>query len=102
MTAGFLGAGPVSGALSDRFGSRGMATAGMVVFGGSLIGLLMLPVSFGYWAFALLIAANGVGTGMVASPDPSSTMSSVSAGLRGGGPGMGATLQNSGTAPSIR
>jgi MFS family permease len=101
MTAGFLVAGPVSGALSDRFGSRGMATAGMVVFGGSLIGLLMLPVSFGYWAFALLIAANGIGSGMFASPNTSSIMSSVPARLRGVASGMRATFQNSGTALSI-
>jgi MFS family permease len=101
MTAGFLVAGPVAGALSDRFGSRGMATAGMVVFGGSLIGLLMLPVSFGYWAFALLIAANGVGSGMFASPNTSSIMSSVPARLRGVASGMRATFQNSGTALSI-
>jgi MFS family permease len=101
MTAGFLVAGPVAGALSDRFGSRGMATAGMVVFGGSLIGLLMLPVSFGYWAFALLIAVNGVGSGMFASPNTSSIMSSVPARLRGVASGMRATFQNSGTALSI-
>ena len=28
MTAGFLVAGPISGILSDRFGSRGIATGG--------------------------------------------------------------------------
>jgi hypothetical protein len=32
LTAGFLVSGPISGILSDRFGSRGIATAGMVVF----------------------------------------------------------------------
>ena len=52
LTAGFLVAGPVSGTLSDRFGARGFATAGMVVFGGSFIGLMLLPVDFPYWAFA--------------------------------------------------
>ncbi len=57
LTAGFLVSGPVSGTLSDQFGSRGIATAGMVVFGGSFIGLMLLPVNFSYWAFALLIAA---------------------------------------------
>src|ERR1019366_2620183 len=61
LTAGFLVAGPTSGFLSDRFGSRGIATAGMAVFGGSFIGLMLLPVDFPYWAFALLIAANGIG-----------------------------------------
>jgi MFS family permease len=31
LTIGFLVAGPISGALSDRFGARGFATAGMLV-----------------------------------------------------------------------
>src|SRR5260221_412694 len=101
MTAGFLVAGPVAGTLSDRFGPRGMATAGMVVFGGSLIGLMVLPVNFGYRAFALLIAANGVGSGMFASPNTSSIMSSVPARQRGVASGIRATFQNSCTAPSI-
>ena len=52
LTAGFLVSGPVSGILSDRFGARGFATAGMAVFGGSFIGLMLLPVDFPYWAFA--------------------------------------------------
>ena len=38
LTAGFLVSGPVAGFLSDKFGSRGIATAGMAVFGGSFIG----------------------------------------------------------------
>jgi MFS family permease len=33
LTAGFLVSGPVAGFLSDKFGSRGIATAGMAVFG---------------------------------------------------------------------
>ena len=38
LTAGFLVSGPLAGTLSDRFGSRGMATAGTVVFGGASSG----------------------------------------------------------------
>ncbi len=68
LTAGILVSGPSSGYLSDRFGSRGIASAGMVVFGGSFVGLMLLPVSFSYWAFALLIAANGIGP--ACSPHP--------------------------------
>ena len=101
LTAGFLLAGPVSGTLSDRFGARGFATAGMVVFGGSFIGLLLLPTVFPYWAFALLIAANGIGSGMFAAPNTSSIMSSVPARQRGAASGMRSTFQNSGTALSI-
>jgi len=101
LTAGFLISGPVAGTLSDRFGSRGMASAGMAVFAGSFVGMLLLPVNFPYWAFALLIAANGIGTGMFAAPNSSSIMGSVPASQRGVASGMRATFQNSGTALSI-
>jgi MFS family permease len=46
LTAAFLISGPLSGFLSDRFGGRGFATAGMLVFGASFIGLMLLPVNF--------------------------------------------------------
>jgi MFS family permease len=101
LTAGILVTGPVSGYLSDRFGARGFSTAGMVLFGGSFIGLMLLPVNFSYWAFALLIAVNGIGAGMFAAPNSSSIMGSVPARQRGAASGMRATFQNSGTALSI-
>jgi len=101
LTAGFLASGPVAGFLSDRFGSRGIATAGLAVFGGSFIGLMLLPVNFPYPAFALLIAANGIGSGMFAAPNSSSIMGSVPARQRGAASGMRSTFQNSGTAVSI-
>ena len=101
LTAGFLISGPLAGSLSDRYGARGFATAGMVVFGGSFIGLMLLPVDFPYWAFAVLIAATGIGSGMFAAPNTSSIMSSVPARYRGVASGMRATFQNSGTALSI-
>jgi MFS family permease len=101
MTAGFLVSGPVSGILSDRFGSRGIATSGTAVFAASFIALMLLPVDFPYWAFAVLIAVNGVGSGMFASPNSSSIMGSVPASDRGAASGMRSTFQNSGTAVSI-
>jgi MFS family permease len=101
LTAGFLAAGPVSGSLSDRFGSRGLATAGALLFGASLLGLMLLPVDFSYWIFALLIGLNGIASGMFASPNSSSIMGSVPARQRGVASGMRATFQNTGTAVSI-
>jgi len=101
MTAGFLVSGPVSGILSDKFGSRGIATAGMAVFAASFVALMLVPVNFPYWVFALLIALNGIGSGMFASPNSSSIMGSVPARDRGAASGMRATFQNSGTAVSI-
>jgi MFS family permease len=101
MTAGFLVAGPISGIMSDRFGSRGIATGGTAVFAASFVGLMLLPVNFPYVAFALLIALNGVGSGMFAAPNSSSIMGSVPAEDRGSASGMRSTFQNSGTAVSI-
>jgi MFS family permease len=101
LTVGFLAAGPVSGYLSDRFGPRAFATAGLVVSAGAFAGLLALPVNFSYWAFALIVFANGVGSGLFASPNTSAIMSSVPARYRGSASGMRSTFQNSGMSLSI-
>ena len=80
LTVGFLLAGPVSGYLSDRFGPRLFATGGgLLVAPCAFVGLMLLPVDFPYWAFALLIALNGIGSGLFASPNTSAIMSSVPA-----------------------
>jgi MFS family permease len=101
LTAGFLIAGPVSGHLSDRFGPRPFATAGLLVGACAFTGLLLLPVDFSYWAFALIIFCNGLGSGLFASPNTSAIMSSVPAADRGAASGMRATFQNSGMSLSI-
>ncbi|GGU91453.1 MFS transporter [Streptomyces filipinensis] len=101
LTLGFLVAGPVSGYLSDRFGARVFSTAGLVVVAASFLGLLALPVNFGYGPFAALLLLNGVGQGMFSSPNTSSIMGSVPARHRGVASGMRSTFQNSGTALSI-
>jgi MFS family permease len=101
LTLSFLASGPISGHLSDRYGSRGFATAGMLVFAASFVGLMLLPVDFSYWAFALLIVVNGIGVGMFAAPNSSSIMGSVPRSQRGAASGMRSTFQNSGTALSI-
>jgi MFS family permease len=101
LTTAFLISGPVCGYLSDRFGARGFATAGMLVFAASFIGLMLLPVDFSYWAFAALIMLNGIGVGMFSAPNSASIMSSVPARQRGAASGMRSTFQNTGTALSI-
>jgi MFS family permease len=101
LTAGFLIAGPVSGILSDRYGPRLFATAGLLLAALCFVGLMLLPVVFPYWVFALLIFGNGVGSGLFASPNTSAIMSAVPASQRGSASGMRATFQNSGMALSI-
>jgi EmrB/QacA subfamily drug resistance transporter len=101
LTAGFLVAGPISGALSDRYGPRPFATAGLLLAACCFVGLMLLPVDFPYPLFALLIFGNGVGSGLFASPNTSAIMSAVPARHRGSASGMRSTFQNSGMALSI-
>ncbi len=62
---------------------------------------MLLPVDFSYWACALVITANGIGSGMIDAHNSSLIMSSVPAQQRGVASGMRSTFQNSGTALSI-
>ena len=101
LTAGFLIAGPLSGRLSDRFGARPFATGGLLVAACCFTGLLLLPIYFPYWAFALLIFGNGIGSGLFSAPNTASIMSSVPARHRGAASGMRSTFQNSGMSLSI-
>src|SRR4051794_1560208 len=101
LTGGFLLAGPASGALSDRFGARWFATGGLLLTAVTYIGLFLIPVDFPYWAFALLIALNGIGSGLFAAPNTAAIMSSVPASERGIASGMRGTFFNSGTSLSI-
>ncbi|HUD78046.1 MAG TPA: MFS transporter [Streptosporangiaceae bacterium] len=101
LTAGFLIAGPVSGYLSDRYGSRPFATAGLLVAAAGFTGLMLLPINFPYPVFAALIFCNGIGSGLFASPNTSSIMSSVPAQHRGAASGMRSVFQNSGMSLSI-
>jgi MFS family permease len=101
LTVGFLLAGPLSGALSDRFGARWFATGGLLLTAATYVGLFLIPVDFPYWLFALMIGLNGVGSGLFAAPNTAAIMSSVPAAQRGIASGMRGTFFNSGTSLSI-
>lgn len=94
-------AGPISGALSDRYGARPFATVGLLIVGATFLAMLAIPVNFPYWLFALLIALNGVGSGLFSSPNAAAIMGSVPAGERGVASGMRGTFFNAGSALSI-
>jgi MFS family permease len=95
LTVGMLLAGPTSGYLSDRYGSRGFATGGMIGAAISFLLLLLLPVDFAYPAFAGCLFLNGVSMGMFASPNRAAVMNSLPRSDRGAGGGMNQTFQNS-------
>jgi MFS family permease len=101
LTTGFLLAGPVSGILSDRFGSRPFATGGMVVAALSFFLLEQLPVNFSYPVFAGILLLNGLAMGAFAAPNRAGVMNSLPAADRGVGGGMNATFQSSAQVLSI-
>ncbi|MEO6533120.1 MAG: MFS transporter [Pseudolysinimonas sp.] len=101
LTVGFLVSGPISGILSDRFGARTFATAGLLLVAGTFIALLLIPVNFAYWVFAIITFLNGVGSGMFAAPNRTAIMNSVPANQRGAASGMTGTFLNAGNSLSI-
>ncbi|MEV6773422.1 MFS transporter [Nocardia sp. NPDC051030] len=101
LTLGFLVSGPLSGWLSDRFGGRWFTTGGLTLAAVTFVLLVIIPVDFNYWLFALLILLNGLGTGIFTSPNTAEIMSAVPASQRGVASGMRATLMNGGMALSI-
>jgi len=101
ITVGFLLAGPIAGWLSDRYGARPLTVGGMALMALSFIALVMIPVDFEYWVFALLIFLNGVGGGIFTAPNTAAIMSSVPASERGAASGVRATFFNAGSSLSI-
>jgi MFS family permease len=101
MTVGFLVAGPLAGSLSDRFGARPFTVAGMALMAVSFVALVMIPVDFNYWVFALLVFLNGLGGGIFTAPNTAAIMSSVPAAQRGAASGVRATFFNAGSSLSI-
>ncbi|MCW2782886.1 MAG: major facilitator superfamily transporter [Marmoricola sp.] len=101
LTVGFLVAGPVSGWLSDKFGARLFATGGSLVVAASFVALLIVPVNFSYWVFALILLFNGIGSGLFTAPNATAIMNSVPAHERGSASGVRGTVFNSGSSLSI-
>lgn len=101
LMLGFLIAGPVSGAISDRMGARTLASSGLVLVALTFIALLLIPVNFSYAAFAVITFLNGVGSGLFSAPNRTAIMNSVPASERGAASGMAGAFQNAGTSLSI-
>jgi EmrB/QacA subfamily drug resistance transporter len=101
MTVGFLVMGPLSGYLSDRYGARGFATAGMLITAVAFVGMMLLPANFNLLAFVLLLILFGIGMGTFAAPNTTAIMNSVPAEHRGAASGMRATFQNVASTLSI-
>jgi MFS family permease len=100
-TFGFLIAAPLAGSLADRFGARWFTAGGMALMAACFIALLLIPVNFDYWMFAVLVFLNGLGGGIFTAPNTAAIMSSVPAAERGAASGVRSVFFNAGSALSI-
>ncbi|WP_371454736.1 MFS transporter [Mycobacterium sp. GA-1841] len=101
VTVGFLVAAPIAGSLSDRIGARPLTVGGMLLMAATFVALLLIPVNFDYWVFAILVFLNGLGGGIFTAPNTAAIMSSVPAGQRGAASGVRSTFFNAGNSLSI-
>lgn len=87
---------PLSGTLSDRLGSRGLATAGMVILAAGLVSLGLLVTHGSLGAIAASLAVVGLGVGLFVSPNNSALMGAAPRNRQGIASGVLATARNVG------
>jgi EmrB/QacA subfamily drug resistance transporter len=89
-------AAPLSGAQSDRFGSRLPGMLGMAVLMAGLLVLSRLAAGTSLWLVALGLALAGIGTGTFISPNTSALMGAAPRTRQGIASGVLATARNFG------
>ena len=78
MTVLIILVAPLSGALSDRLGSRWLMAGGMTLLTGSLLLFAQLDASSTFWDILPALLIGGVGMAMTMSPMTSAALSAVS------------------------
>jgi len=92
----FLASGPLSGRLSDRYGTLPFITAGLVMISVSLVIFSNFTIGTPYYIVAATLVLGGIGNGMFASPNMSSVMGAAPAARRGVASALRATFFNVG------
>jgi MFS family permease len=101
LAVGMLILSPISGYLSDRYGSRLLASLGLVVSAIGLAGMAFIQINTPYWYIALTMLLVGGGSGLFNSPNTAAIMASVRPGQRGIAAGTRTMLMNTGGVFSI-
>jgi EmrB/QacA subfamily drug resistance transporter len=98
----FVTVGPISGKLSDQYGTRTLATLGMGV---ASLGYILLTFLLGLETpiiqVEIILVVIGIGMGLFSSPNISAVMGSVPAQRRGVASAIRATLFNTGNVVSV-
>ena len=97
FSVAFVTLGPLSGYLSDRYGSRGFATAGVLVVSAALFWFgFIVEGRPGFYQLLPPMLLAGAGGGMFVAPNVASIMNATPAPRRGVASGMSSTLINTG------
>ena len=99
--AAFLLVGPLSGYLSDHYGSRLLSTAGLLVSAVGLFGLSTVTSTSPFWVIAVYMVLMGGGSGLFSSPNINALMSTVAPRQRGTASGINTMVGNTGQMLSI-
>jgi len=97
----FLAVGPLSGRLSDKYGSRVLSTAGLGVNAVGLFLLATITKATPYPYLAAYMSVMGAGSGLFSSPNTNAIMTSVSPQRRGIASGIRTMLRNTGSMLSL-
>ena len=101
LDVAFVSIGPISGKLSDRYGTRWLATLGMAVGTVGYVALVFLGATTPLVQIELILILVGLGMGLFSSPNISAVMGSVPPQRRGVASGIRATVFNTGSVVSI-
>lgn len=88
--------GPVSGALSDRIGSRFLSTFGLLISAAGVLSFLSLSLETSALGIAVRVLVPGIGLGLFQPPNSSAIMGAVPRDRLGIASGMLATARNVG------
>jgi EmrB/QacA subfamily drug resistance transporter len=92
---------PISGWLSDRFGSRELSSIGLFISAIGLLGMIRISADSSVLELSVWMFISGIGSGMFFSPNTSAIMGAVPVERRGIAAGVRTMMNNAGTVISI-
>lgn len=101
MAVSMMVVSPISGYLSDKYGSRHLSSIGLFISAIGLAGMMFITSKTSTTELMIWMLIMGIGSGMFFSPNTSAIMSMVPADKRGVAAGIRTMMNNAGTVLSI-